>query len=157
MLVKTTVRDEEITKAGIKSLLLELGIYFGIFLGALVILGRIGEKAPEWMQYICTGIVLICIILLIPVCILLIVKANKLYKSSFVERNYEYTALCEKIYVEGKKMHVNYNKEVNEIYVHDIEENEENASVTFYGTIKGDEANKFMKFLKENNVGIEKE
>ena len=104
-------------------------------------------------------ILVISVIILIPLSVYLIWKANKVYEKSWAIRSFEFNAIDRHIYYENRKMHVNVcsMRKTKIIYVHDMGDYEDPYAALFYATVKGKDAEIFYDYLQENNVVIEKE
>lgn len=155
MKVNVEVRDVEgmITKS--KKLLIPLLIY-------AIIVSVCGILGPD-VDIAVFGLML-CIIAIIPMFIILLKKANKIYQETWITKEVEFIAKDGYIYVEDKKMNINYDKVTNNVYVHNLEEPRNTyitiwgqMKATFHGTIKEPDSHIFLRYLKENNIKIEKD
>ena len=152
MKVNTEIRDTEELSNRIKKILNPLLIWGIVTLGGLVIGANI-----TYLQIIGFACFFAGLAAFIPMVIWIMIKANKGYKETWVTKEFEFKAMNNHIYLGDKKMHVNYNKNANEIYVHDMGDYKRPYDATFYGTVKGHDCDMFLKYLIENKVKIEKE
>lgn len=171
MNVKAEIRDfEKLSKERIR-LLIPLGIWSLFFFGSsavMVILNKI-HNVEEIDYYhinpfICimimvTLIMIVCIITLIPMAIIMTIKANNEYKRTWITKEFYFEVVDGHIYYNNEKMFVNYNKRSKEkrIYVHNMDNHKEPYKSTFYATIKGADVDAFLEYLVANDVIFDKE
>ena len=155
MKVNVEVRDVEGMISKGKKLLIPLLIYAII----VCVCGILGPDVD-----IAVFVLILCIIALIPMSIILLIKANKIYQETWITKEVEFIAKDGYIYLEDKKMDINYDKVTNNVYVHNLDEPRNTyitiwgqMKATFHGTIKEPDSYVFLRYLKENNIKIEKD
>ena len=97
----------------------------------------------------------VCAITFIPMVIYLFLKAKRGYDRTWITQEFDFTAYGGRLYLNDKKLHVNYSKEYNEIYVHNMGDFKNKYKATFYGTIEAPYTNIFLRYLQENCVPLE--
>ncbi len=166
MLVNAEVRDrEKMSRDGSKlfiPLVVVASALMGGFAMAAVGMGISDNFAPVIGPILgLVGLVIdaISVIILIPLSVYLIWKANGVYENSWATRSFDFSAKDRHIYYENRKMHVNVcsMRKTKIIYVHDMGDYEDPYAALFYATIQGEDAELFYDYLRENNVVIEKE
>lgn len=157
MVVKAEIRDlDGLSKRRIK-ILIPLFVWFFILISDVIFIGNVGKYVDEIILNICVLIMLMCLIVFIPMVVIMLVKANKGYKETWLTKEFDFQAINNHIYLNDKKMHVNYNKVAKKIYIHDMGDYDQPYQLTFYATIKEPDVHMFLKYIKDNAVQIEKE
>ena len=171
MNVNAEIRDfEKLSKERIR-LLIPLGIWMLLFLGSSFIMGvfvKISDIEeidfyqinPNTIITMITILILLaCIISIIPMAIILTIKANNGYKNTWITKEFYFEVINGHVFYNNQQMFVNYNKKSKEkrIYVHNMDNHKEPYKATFYATIKGPDADSFLEYLEANDVIFDKE
>lgn len=167
--VKAEIRDlQKLSKGRIK-ILIPLAIWTIFSIGSLIIIGILNKiydgreinyykiNPYSCIMMICTLIIMLSIICLIPMVIIMLIKANNEYKSTWITKNFNFEVRDGHVYYNEQQMFVNYDKKRKRIYVHDMDNRKEPYKATFYATIKEPDIYPFLEYLEVNKVKFDKE
>lgn len=103
------------------------------------------------------AVAVLFMVLFIPLTAVFGVWAAKVYHNTWTTRSYVLEATDECVYINGKRLHVNYNSESDLFYVHDLGSFNNPSKASIYMTIEGVDKDRFKEFLQDNMIMIEPE
>ena len=83
--------------------------------------------------------------------------AVKGYKKTWKTELFEVSAEGESLCCQGKKLHVNLGAKNDVIYVHDLGDDGNPYKASVYMTVFGEDKDRLMEFIRENEIVIEEE
>lgn len=146
MRVNVEIRDTEELSKRTKKVLIPIFIWGIITIGSVVI----GANLTYWAFI---GF-FIGIITFIPLIIWLFIKANKCYKDTWMTKEFDFKAIDGHLYLDDKKLNIEYNKEECVICVDDMHDEGSRGVCTFCGTIREPDIEVFLNFLISNNINV---
>ena len=124
-----------------------IGIWFVTFIISLALLVNLNKN--EHIE------ILVDLLFFIPVMIHVIFISRKAKKNEWVSKKLEIEAYENKLYLNKRSIFVNLDKTNNKIYIDNIYDDYMNSyDTTFCGYIDEKDSEKFLEFLKENNITI---
>lgn len=124
-----------------------IGIWFVTFIISLALLVNLNKN--EHIE------ILVDLLFFIPVMIHVIFISRKAKKNEWVSKKFEIEAYENKLYLNKRSIFVNLDKTNNKIYIDNIYDDYMNSyDTTFCGYIDEKDSEKFLEFLKENNITI---
>ncbi len=127
-------------------LIIWMVLFFGLF-AAMCITDIYILALPLLLELLC----------IIPVAILGVINARKLYHASFINLDIVLTAGDGMIYKDNIKLNAAYSKRDQEIYLEDTHDagKYNRRLTTFWGTISGEDVEGFLAFCLENKIELE--
>ena len=150
MTVKAEVRDlRKIKKYRVK-------IVLPIFLWALFLIGTLYMISSD-IHWIFAALFFVGVFMLIPIFVIAFKNAQRLYEDSWIIQSFDFVALDHRLYLHDLKLHVNYDKELQRVYLHDLGDYKNPCKASFYASVKGEEVVALLEYLEKEKVPLEKE
>lgn len=121
-------------------------IIFFVILGLVCIMDIYVLVIPMILEFLC----------IIPITICVVKNSKKLRQESFETKGIELTARSGRLYLNDKPLHISYDEQAREAYLHDMEETN-HYRVTFFAVISNAEVEGIFVFCREHNIPIETE
>lgn len=149
MTVNAEVRDTAKLNRWIRDTIIIFAVYIVLMISSIL--------CAVAYRGVFVAVALMVLILMIPLIAVYAAVAAREYHNTWMTNDFELNAKDGALYYGEKRLHVNYSKETDVLYAHDLGNFENPNKASIYMTVTGEDKVRLMDYLNDNGIGIEKE